>query len=356
MWFVGVEKEQAGRVVARLNRLIGLVLFGSIVLGVLASLVFARFVLRPIPHLLAAINRASQGDLTTEVAVITRDEIGGLAREFNSMLKKQRESMLLVRNATTRIHDAIMQISKGNEDLSQRTQEQASTLEEISTTLEELTASIQMVAANSARGEGLSQATLNAVEEGKRVIAETIRAMEEISESSNQIAEIVEVVNDIAYQTNLLALNAAVEAARAGEQGRGFAVVAAEVRNLASRTAESAKEIADLITESVVKVENGNQMVEKAGETLDLIVENTKETFEANTEVAAAMREQADAFIQMQSAVEQMNEVTQQNAAMVQELASSSQALDIEANSLHSLGDKFVVEDNKQGLRSRLRD
>jgi len=356
MWFVGVEKEQAGRVVARLNRLIGLVLFGSIVLGVLASLVFARFVLRPIPHLLAAINRASQGDLTTEVPVITRDEIGGLAREFNSMLKKQRESMLLVRNAPTRIHDAIMQISKGNEDLSQRTQEQASTLEEISTTLEELTASIQMVAANSARGEGLSQATLNAVEEGKRVIAETIRAMEEISESSNQIAEIVEVVNDIAYQTNLLALNAAVEAARAGEQGRGFAVVAAEVRNLASRTAESAKEIADLITESVVKVENGNQMVEKAGETLDLIVENTKETFEANTEVAAAMREQADAFIQMQSAVEQMNEVTQQNAAMVQELASSSQALDIEANSLHSLVDKFVVEDNKQGLRSRLRN
>lgn len=356
MWFVGVEKEQAGRVVARLNRLIGLVLFGSIVLGVLASLVFTRFVLRPIPHLLAAISRASQGDLTTEVPVITRDEIGGLAREFNNMLKKQRESMLLVRNATARIHNTIMQISKGNEDLSQRTQEQASTLEEISATLEELTASIQMVAANSARGEGLSQATLNAVEEGKRVVAETIRAMEEISESSNQIAEIVEVVNDIAYQTNLLALNAAVEAARAGEQGRGFAVVAAEVRNLASRTAESAKEIADLITDSVVRVENGNQMVEKAGETLDLILENTKETFEANTEVAAAMREQADAFIQMQSAVEQMNEVTQQNAAMVQELASSSQALDIEANSLHSLVDKFVVEDNKQGLRSRLRN
>lgn len=349
MWFVGVEKEQADRLVGDLNRLIGLVLIGSIVVGSLISLILTNFTLKPIPHLLTAFNKASHGDLTTEAPIVTRDEIGGLAREFNHMLEKQRESILSVRHATERIHDAATHISKGNEDLSQRTQEQASTLEELSATLEELTASIQMVAANSERGEGLSQATLNVVQEGKRVIAETIRAMEEISDSSNQIAEIVKVVNDIAYQTNLLALNAAVEAARAGEQGRGFAVVAAEVRNLASRTAESAKEIADLISESVVRVDNGNQMAAKAGETLDLIVENTKETFEANTEVAAAMREQAEAFNQIQTAIEQMNEVTQQNAAMVQELASSSQALDMEANSLRALVEKFIVDDDNTG-------
>ena len=353
MWFVGVEKEQADRVVNQLNGLIGLVLLVSIIIGGFASMIFTKFILRPIPHLLAAFNRAAQGDLTAEVPIVTRDEIGGLAQEFNSMLRKQRESMLLVREATERIHDAIMQISQGNEDLSQRTQEQASTLEEVSATLEELSASMQMVAANSARGEELSQATLNAVQEGKSVIGETIKAMEEISASSNQIAEIVEVVNDIAYQTNLLALNAAVEAARAGEQGRGFAVVAAEVRNLASRTAESAKEIADLISEGVAKVKNGNHMAAKAGETLELIVANTTETFAANREVATAMREQAEALLQIQSAVEQMNEVTQQNAAMVQELASSSQALDMEADGLHTLVDKFRVDDNKKDVRGR---
>lgn len=252
--------------------------------------------------------------------------------------------MILVRNATERINETTMQISKGNEELAQRTQEQASTLEELSATIEELSASIQMVASNAAQGEKLSQATLDVVEEGKKVIAETIMAIQEISVSSNQIAEIIKVVNDIAFQTNLLALNAAVEAARAGEQGRGFSVVAEEVRNLANRTAESAEEIAALISESVAKVDNGNQMVMKAGETLDLIVENTKRTFDANAEVAAAMREQAEASVQIQTAVEHMNQVTQQNAAMVQELASSSQALDGEAGNLQALVEKFTVE------------
>lgn len=344
MWFVGIEKEQADQIIGQLKRLIGLVLLGCIVVGSITSFLFTNFILKPIPHLLTAFHRASRGDLTTEVPVLSRDEIGSLAREFNYMLQKQRESMILVRNATERINETTMQISKGNEELAQRTQEQASTLEELSATIEELSASIQMVASNAAQGEKLSQATLDVVEEGKKVIAETIMAIQEISVSSNQIAEIIKVVNDIAFQTNLLALNAAVEAARAGEQGRGFSVVAEEVRNLANRTAESAEEIAALISESVAKVDNGNQMVMKAGETLDLIVENTKRTFDANAEVAAAMREQAEASVQIQTAVEHMNQVTQQNAAMVQELASSSQALDGEAGNLQALVEKFTVE------------
>ena len=216
--------------------------------------------MKPIPHLLVSFNKASQGDLTAETPIITKDEIGGLAQEFNRMLKKQRESILIVRDAAQQISNSSSQISMGNEDLSQRTQEQASTLEELSAMIEEMSASIQLVASNSERGEQLSQATLNVVEEGKEAVVETIKAMEEISASSTQIAEIIKVVNDIAFQTNLLALNAAIEAARAGEQGRGFAVVAAEVRNLASRTAESAREIESLIGESVSRVENGNQM------------------------------------------------------------------------------------------------
>lgn len=262
------------------------------------------------------------------------------------MLKKQRESMLLVRDAADRINNNSTQISMGNEDLSQRTQEQASTLEELSATIEEMGASIQLVASNSERGEQLSQATLNVVQEGKEAVLETITAMEEISASSNQIAEIIKVVNDIAFQTNLLALNAAVEAARAGEQGRGFAVVAAEVRNLASRTAESAKEIESLISESVSRVDNGNQMVKRSGETLNLIVENTKQTSDEIMEVAAAMREQAETSLQIQTSIEQLNQVTQQNAAMVQELASSSQSLNMESESLRDLVKKFTVDGN----------
>lgn len=345
MWFIGVEKDRAKKIVGDLNKLIGLIIFAGIVIGILASSVFTRYILKPIPYLLVSFNKASHGDLTVETPVISKDEIGGLAQEFNQMLEKQRESMLLVRDAANRISDNSSQISMGNEDLSQRTQEQASTLEELSAMIEEMGASIQLVAANSERGEQLSQATLNAVQEGREAVVETIKAMEEISASSNQIAEIIKVVNDIAFQTNLLALNAAVEAARAGEQGRGFAVVAVEVRNLAGRTAESAREIESLINESVSRVENGNQMAKRSGEALNLIVENTKQTSDVIMEVAAAMREQAETSLQIQTSIEQLNQVTQQNAAMVQELASSSQALNTEAESLRDLVKKFTVGD-----------
>ena len=346
MWFVGVEKEQVNKVIGELNGLIGFIILGIIIIGVLASLVFTNYIVKPIPYLLTSFHKASQGDLTAEAPVITKDEIGGLAQGFNQMLEKQRKSMLLVRNTAEQISNNSMQISMGNEDLSQRTQEQASTLEELSATIEEVGASIKQVASNSERGEELSQATLDVVNEGKEAILQTITAIEEISASSIQIAEIIKVVNDIAFQTNLLALNAAVEAARAGEQGRGFAVVAAEVRNLAGRTAESAKEIESLINESVGKVDNGNKMVKRSGETLNLIVENTKQTSDVITEVAAAMREQAEASQQIESSIEQLNQVTQENAAMVQELASSSQSLNMEAEGLSNLVKQFTVDGN----------
>lgn len=347
MWFVGVEKEQVNKVIRELNGLIGFIIFGIIIIGVLASLVFTNYIVKPIPYLLTSFHKASQGELTAEAPVITKDEIGGLAQGFNQMLEKQRESMLLVRDTAEQISNNSMQISMGNEDLSQRTQEQASTLEELSATIEEVGASIKQVASNSERGEELSQATLDVVNEGKEAILQTITAIEEISASSIQIAEIIKVVNDIAFQTNLLALNAAVEAARAGEQGRGFAVVAAEVRNLAGRTAESAKEIESLINESVGKVDNGNKMVKRSGETLNLIVENTKQTSDVITEVAAAMKEQVEASQQIESSIEQLNQVTQENAAMVQELASSSQSLNMEAEGLSNLVKQFTVDGNE---------
>jgi methyl-accepting chemotaxis protein len=177
------------------------------------------------------------------------------------------------------------------------------------------------------------------------VVNELQGAMVEITKGSHAIAEIIAKVNDIAFQTNLLALNAAVEAARAGEQGRGFAVVAAEVRNLAGRTAESAKEIEGLIKESIQKVEHGNELMDQTAAVLDDIVQNTQKTTDVIAEIASSMREQSTAAGDIRTAVEQLNQVTQQNASLVEEIAGSSEAVSNEAEEMSALVGKFKLND-----------
>lgn len=346
MWFVGVERDAAYRIKGNLDRWMGLIVLASIIVGIVLSLVFTGHILKPIPLLLASFQQAAVGDLTAELPILTKDEIGQLAIGFNQLLKQQRESSIAIQNIADKVNTSALQIATGNEDLSQRTQEEAAALEELSATMQEMTASINQVANSAQQANHFSQTTLEVVSEGEEAIAHTIAAMEQISASSSQIAAIIQVVNDIAFQTNLLALNAAVEAARAGEQGRGFAVVAAEVRNLAGRSSEAAHEIEALITESVSRVNNGNQMVKRSGEILNQIVENTKQTSAAINAVADAIKEQTSATYQIQSSIDQLNQVTQDNAAMVEELAASCQFLNNEAERLSAMLNQYKVGNN----------
>ena len=308
-----------------------------------------RIVTRPVTAVVETVKQMAEGDLTTPFKTIGTDEIGVMAAELNKMRDNLATLIAGVLGTSEQVENISREIATGNRNLSQRTQEQASTLEEISATMEEINSSVHLSAEHSKEADVMSLSTLKVVKEGENSIKETNIAMKEISSGSKQIVEIVKVVNDIAFQTNLLALNAAVEAARAGEHGRGFAVVAAEVRNLAGRTADSSKQIEQLVCESVKRIEKGDYLVQQSAEMLLKIVENTKRTSDAISEVASAADEQSTAINQIQTSIQQLNQVTQQNAAMVEEIVSSSHFLNVEAKNLGNMVNQFKI--NRQVYR-----
>ena len=340
-----IDEEEAFHEIANMTRntfiQIGIIAF----IVVIIAYFFSKQITTPILGTVDMAKKIADGRFDmNDLEVKSKDEIGVLTRALNNMRAKLNQSLVEVQNVGANVSNGSDEISQGNQDLSQRTQEQASALEELSATIEEITSSIGNVAENSNKADHLSKDALQAVEEGTNVVSQTMKSMEAITASSKEIAEITNVVNDIAFQTNLLALNAAVEAARAGEHGKGFAVVAAEVRNLASRTSESSKEIEKLISEIIEQISEGNNLVEKTGKTLEKITSNSKETADAITEIAGSMNEQSSAANQIQGAVEELDQVTQQNASMVEEIASSSEALNSEAQTLADIVNEFRLE------------
>lgn len=319
---------------------------------VAAGYFMALYIVRPVEDVAKLALKLAEGDFCSKIQVKTNDEIGKMTGNLNNTIDALSNVLGQVKGSSHMVAHAAEEISLGNQDLSQRTEEQASSLEELASIIEEISSSLESSSANAAEADNISKQTLTTVNKGEAVVTEMYNAMRDITVSSEEIAEITDKVNDIAFQTNLLALNAAVEAARAGEQGRGFAVVAAEVRNLAGRSADSAKEIEKLIKNSMEQVKKGNHLMDKTDNVLKEIIVNTKQTTDIVGEIAASLREQSHAAGDIRVAVEDLNQVTQQNASLVEEIASSSENMSSEAIHLANLAKQFQLQQETQLVKA----
>lgn len=268
----------------------------------------------------------SGGDLSTRITAHYNGKFGELKDDTNKLADTLVSVVGNIQETTSAVKVAANEISEGNKNLSNRTESQAASLEQTAASMEEITSTIKQNTENARQADQLSAIARETAEEGGKVVSRAIEAMSTINASSVKIADIISVIDEIAFQTNLLALNASVEAARAGEQGRGFAVVAGEVRNLAGRSATAAKEIKELIEDSVGKVEEGSALVNHSGETLKEIVESVTKVSNIVSEITAASEEQTLGIEEMNRAITQIDEVTQQNTALVEEVAAASEA------------------------------
>jgi methyl-accepting chemotaxis protein len=291
----------------------------------------------------------SDGDLTTSIEEKFEGEFQELGDAINSFVSELRDTISQINSAANTINEASTEIAEGNADLSSRTEEQASSLEETASSMEELTGTVRLNSENADQANSLASEASSVAIEGGETIQKVVTTMASINESANKISDIIGVIDGIAFQTNILALNAAVEAARAGEQGRGFAVVASEVRTLAQRSANAAKDIKELISDSVSKIENGNVLVNQSGETMEKVVTSIKRVNDIMSEIAAASSEQATGIDEVGKAITQMDEVTQQNAALVEEAAAAAESLQSQAVQLTERVASFKMDDSQQG-------
>ncbi len=287
---------------------------------------------------------AGEGDLTRRLPDEGVDEVAQIARSFNAFMNKLRNVMRQIRDASESVRNASDEIAAGNVDLSSRTESAAASLEQTAASMEQITATVAQSANAAQQADATAAAASQVASRGGAVIGDVVSTMGEIEGASVKIADIIGVIDGIAFQTNILALNAAVEAARAGEQGRGFAVVAGEVRNLAQRSAQAAKEIKDLIESTVTSVTSGSQQVRRAGETMNEIVQNVGNVTTIISEVTNAAGEQTRGIQEVNRAVSQLDEMVQQNAALVEQSTAATVALRDQAMSLAQAVGQFKLD------------
>jgi methyl-accepting chemotaxis protein len=304
----------------------------------------ARSITRPLNEAVKVAKTVAAGDLTSNIDMHQANDEPGLLlhalREMNDYLMR---IVGEVRSDAEVINTASGEIASGNMDLSARTESQASALEETASSMEELTATVKQNADHAVEANKLAVSASEVAVKGKTVVSQVVETMSSINVSSKKIVDIIGVIDGIAFQTNILALNAAVEAARAGEQGRGFAVVATEVRSLAQRSANAAKEIKVLIDDSVGRVESGTRLVDQAGATMDEIVDSIQRVTHIIAEITSASHEQSAGIEQINQAIMQMDDTTQQNAALVEEAAAATASLQDQANNLAQVVSVFKL-------------
>ena len=305
-----------------------------------------RILMKPLKASIKHIQHITCGNLTENILVEGHNEMAQLAHSLKEMQQSLTQTVSDVRGGVKNIYDSAITISHDSGDLASRTEQQAASLEETAASMEELTATVKQNADNARQASQLALSASETALRGGKVVNNVVTTMDEISHSSKKIADIISVIDSIAFQTNILALNAAVEAARAGEQGRGFAVVAGEVRSLASRSAQAAKEIKELINESVDCVDTGSVLVSSAGETMSDIVSAVKRVTDIMAEIAAASDEQSRGIEQVSVAVNEMDSVTQQNATLVEASAAAAAALEEQASVLDRAVAVFTLPDS----------
>jgi len=306
----------------------------AVVLGGFFAWKVTQSITVPLAQAVTVAETVARGDLGQPIRANTLDETGRLMRALHDMQEKLAGAVRIIRAGSETISSASGQIAAGNTDLSSRTEEQAASLEETAASMEELASTVKQNADNARQANQLAASASEIAQRGGAVVSAVVSTMGDISASSRKISEIVSVIDGIAFQTNILALNAAVEAARAGEQGKGFAVVAGEVRSLAQRSAQAAREVKALIEASVGKVAEGAEHAENAGATMQEVVASVKRVTDIMGEIAAASQEQASGIEQVNRAVSQMDEVTQQNAALVEEAAAAAGSMQDQAHAL----------------------
>ena len=322
---------------------VGLAMLTTLMLTSITALIFVRSITQPLAQAVELTHTVARGDLTGAPLEHGTNEVGQLLAGLQDMREHLTEVVCNVRNGAEGVAAASVQIAQGNTDLSARTESQASSLEQTAASMDQLSAAVKQNAESAIQANQLADNASAVAMQGGQVVAQVVDTMRDINASSSKIADIIGVIDSIAFQTNILALNAAVEAARAGEQGRGFAVVASEVRSLAGRSAAAAREIKELISASVDRVEQGTLLVDRAGTTMTDVVSAIRRVTDIMGEISSASREQSQGVAQVGEAVTHLDEVTQQNASLVEEMAAAAGGLQAQAQDLVNVVSVFKL-------------